>query len=131
MSDLPPKKDTSGNRSRNWTTVSYDDLPDRDDRKDAMTYSILGHELSLSQMAESAFAMLRDDMAAESDPTACDHRVGLPYKDGYACGTCHAELELSEFREVWVNLENGVVKIDSIGGFRNLGDAFESCESND
>lgn len=90
----------------------YDDIPERE-----YTYSVLGYELSLADMAESARAMLEDDMAAESDPTACDHKVALPYQGGYACGTCHAEVELGDVREVWINLDNGVVKVPGVRTF--------------
>lgn len=93
-----------------------------DDKSDALVYQFLGRELSLRDMAESASAMLEDDVAAEGDPTACDHKIGLPYEDGYACGTCHAELPLGDFEEVWINLDNAVVKIDF--GFQ-LGELFE------
>jgi len=83
-----------------------------DKSTDSYRYTIAGVKLTLSEMAESAFAMLRDEEAAESDPTACDHTVGLPYRGGYACGTCHNEFEITEFSEIWVNLENGVVKVE-------------------
>jgi len=99
-----------------------------DKKSDGYHFEFAGVELTLPEMAESAFAMLRDDEAAESDPTACDHRVALPYRGGYACGTCHTEVELSACRYVWVNLDNGVVKIE-LG--KRLGDLFSDTATED
>lgn len=114
MSNLPPKKSKQAS-NRNWTPVTYHDS--QNDTDNAMTYSVLGYDLSLSDMAESARAMLEDDMAAEGDPTACDCNVALPYEGDYVCGTCHTEVELDSVREVWVTFETGVVKVELVPSF--------------
>lgn len=88
---------------------------------DSNSVDILGTDISLPDRVLSAFDMLHDGQAQEADETACSHDVALSYHGGYVCGMCHKELDLSACRNVWVNLENGVVKIET--GMR-LGDLF-------
>lgn len=76
-------------------------------------YVIAGVKMTLSEMAESAFTMLRDDEAA-GDATACDHNIGIPHNGGYACSTCHKQFfedDIHEFNEIWIPVEFGVVRI--------------------
>lgn len=71
----------------------------------------LGCELSQTDLVESSYAMLEDDMAAKGNTDTCNHNVTIPHEDGYICSTCHEEMELRDCNEVWINLTNAVTKV--------------------
>lgn len=87
------------------------------------SHHLVGKTMSFKEMIESALTMLRDDQAAEGDPTACDHFAAFPRRGTYICGTCHTEVSLREIDELWMNLENAVLRIETEP---TLGDLFRN-----
>lgn len=79
----------------------------------SMSPTIMGREWSIGEIVSATLETIRSSDSAKTSKRSCQHTYSIYVEEKYICNSCKHPIDVEETKNIWIPLEEGVVKIDN------------------